>query len=862
MSIAVEVGLLSGKTAAVQADLDETVQTLQRRAQIALGAGKGRLLDSSGDVLDGCAPMKTARVANGDSLTLHVSRVQVQATRGAFAAILGDGSVVTWGHDAFGGDSRAVQDPAQLKNVQLVQTWLFGFAAILGDGSVVTWGPRVRGMTAVVCRDSVQQVQASESAFAAILADGSVVTWGDAGCGGDSRAVQGQLKNVQQVQASSRSFAAILADGSVVTWGDAAHGGDSGAVQGQLTNVLQVQASDGAFAAILGDGSVVTWGDPGRGGDSSAVQKQLKNVRQVQASSRAFAAILADGSVVTWGDAGHGGDSRAVQGQLRNVQQVQASASAFAAILLDGSVVTWGDADYGGDSSSVQEVGVRLLALALWYWGLRDIKGEDARACSEPIFQSKLAAPEWTGFVVKIVPKKHQNFIELVKTRSTHANALTNVPDILLMQGNCIPCALWHVVPLSRPAVVAAMSNTSSAKNMDAKSAGYRDYRSVASMCAVDLTGCLGLPGTHVKSFMLHYEGNGVPHSVAVRVDASGVGVTIIDGATVYKLNMATLREIHCAAVDHATILSYWKRDPQDKGGDKSATLLDMVAGAGDDPNDSDGDDSDGHEEGHPVEFANRLSFDDDNVPVFNDHILESLEKETNDVKVILALYDHVRTVSTRCHMAALDIATAPILVNKMETMNKILMDQVVDALTQNFSADQLRAVVHVGTDQPSEKLFNQMKEICPSMRSLTLDPIHLAIVYEYGFWNKRSPGSKQLRRILRKCITIDAGLGQHQWGAFYDGTYAHPLSEREMQYREMITDASMDLIEANNLLDGLDTNIPFADRLEFIKCLAALCKRYPAEVTRKIADNVLKKPASKRIHTLRSAGVKSQRQG
>ena len=237
-----------------------------------------------------------------------------------------------------------------------------------------------------------------------------------------------------------------------------------------------------------------------------------------------------------------------------------------------------------------------------------------------------------TGFVVKIVPKKHQNFIQMLKTRGTHANALTNVPDILLMQGNCIPCALWHVVPLSRPAVVAAMSNTSSAKNVDAKSAGYRDYRSVASMCGVDLIGCLGLPGTHVKSFMLHYEGNGVPHSVAVRVDASGVGVTIIDGATVYKLNMATLREIHCAAVDHATILSYWKRDPQDKGGDKSTTLLDMVAGAGDDPNDSDGDDSEGHEEGHPVELANRLSFDDENVPVFKDHILESLEKETNDV--------------------------------------------------------------------------------------------------------------------------------------------------------------------------------------------------------------------------------------
>ena len=52
-----------------------------------------------------------------------------------------------------------------------------------------------------------------------------------------------------------------------------------------------------------------------------------------------------------------------------------------------------------------------------------------------------------------------------------------------------------------------------------------------------------------------------------------------IDGATVHKLNMTTLREIHCAAVDHATMISYWKKDPQDKSSGKSALLLDMVAG-------------------------------------------------------------------------------------------------------------------------------------------------------------------------------------------------------------------------------------------------------------------------------------------
>ena len=206
MSIAVEVSLLSGKTATVQADLDETVEVLTQRAQIALGVGKGRLLDSSGVVLDGCAATKKARVQNGDSLTLQVSRVQVQFTGYSFAAILGDGSVVTWGA-GFDGDNSATQ--VRPKNVQQIQ---------------------------------------ARSAFAAILGDGSVLTWGDADFGGDSSAVQSQLKTVQQIQAASSAFAAILGDGSVVTWGQTDLGGDSSGVQGQLKNVLQIQANVAAFA--------------------------------------------------------------------------------------------------------------------------------------------------------------------------------------------------------------------------------------------------------------------------------------------------------------------------------------------------------------------------------------------------------------------------------------------------------------------------------------------------------------------------------------------------------------------------------------------------------------------------------------
>ena len=57
------------------------------------------------------------------------------------------------------------------------------------------------------------------------------MSWGAADEGGDSSAVQEQLKNVQQVQSTQRAFAAILENGSVVSWGCADEGGDRSAVQ-------------------------------------------------------------------------------------------------------------------------------------------------------------------------------------------------------------------------------------------------------------------------------------------------------------------------------------------------------------------------------------------------------------------------------------------------------------------------------------------------------------------------------------------------------------------------------------------------------------------------------------------------------
>ena len=122
MSISVDVHLLSGKRAAVEVEAGASAESLKRRAQSALSASRGRLLNSSGEVLERAQTVTEAQLRSGDVLTLHVNQVQLKAIRNghsaAFAALLGDGSVVTWGDADYGGDSSAVQE--QLRDVQQI----------------------------------------------------------------------------------------------------------------------------------------------------------------------------------------------------------------------------------------------------------------------------------------------------------------------------------------------------------------------------------------------------------------------------------------------------------------------------------------------------------------------------------------------------------------------------------------------------------------------------------------------------------------------------------------------------------------------------------------------------------------------
>ena len=193
---------MSGRSVQIAITAESSLLKVKLQAQDALQVGRGVLRNLQGQLLDMRQTVGEAGLQPGDTVTLHLRQTAiVGGVNDAFAAIMGDGCVVTWGNSSRGGDSSLVRE-------QLIH---------------------------------VEHVRAAGWAFAAILETGSVVTRGDPKGGGDSSDVQQQLKNVQHMQATSRAFAALLEDQSVVAWGDPEYGGDSSTVQQQLKNVLLIQ---------------------------------------------------------------------------------------------------------------------------------------------------------------------------------------------------------------------------------------------------------------------------------------------------------------------------------------------------------------------------------------------------------------------------------------------------------------------------------------------------------------------------------------------------------------------------------------------------------------------------------------------
>ncbi|MEI7521763.1 MAG: hypothetical protein WCK40_10520, partial [Thermoleophilia bacterium] len=151
--------------------------------------------DSACTPSDACEPAPVGSLSDGV--------VALFANDRAFAALKQDGSVVAWGDPLYGGDPSCTLDgctaaPAGSLSGGVTQIMSTGpvtpgqggaFVARKQDGSVVTWGATATGgdSSAPVggALTGVSQVFSNETTGAAVREDGSVATWGAAENGGD-----------------------------------------------------------------------------------------------------------------------------------------------------------------------------------------------------------------------------------------------------------------------------------------------------------------------------------------------------------------------------------------------------------------------------------------------------------------------------------------------------------------------------------------------------------------------------------------------------------------------------------------------------------------------------------------------------
>ena len=174
----VYVALMSGRSVQLEVKMGQRLMDVKLRAQTALQTGNGILRNFQGRILDERETLGQAGLKPGDTLTLQVRQTAVAGGRSAssFSSIMGDGRVVTCGHLVGRGASHPFAVQEQLRHVQNIQATAGAFAAVLEAGSVVTWGhPGFGGDSRLVQEQlsNVRFIQATvDGAFAAVYTMG------------------------------------------------------------------------------------------------------------------------------------------------------------------------------------------------------------------------------------------------------------------------------------------------------------------------------------------------------------------------------------------------------------------------------------------------------------------------------------------------------------------------------------------------------------------------------------------------------------------------------------------------------------------------------------------------------------------
>jgi alpha-tubulin suppressor-like RCC1 family protein len=327
-------------------------------------------------------------------------------------ALLADGTVRAWGYNGHG--RLGVSTPTTTNSTPVTVSGLFRVVAIaagaghsvalLGDGTVKTWGYNWKGQlgngttvnsitpVTVSGLSGATAITAGDNHTVALLANGTAMAWGYNSTGqlGDGTttdrltpvAVYG-LAGAVAIAAGDRHTVASLANGTVRAWGsNAYHQLGDGTTTNRLTPVTVSELSgvvaidaggvganhEGGYSvALLADGAVRAWGDNGVGqlGDGTLISRATPaavnglgaaGVTAIAGGIDHTVALLTDGTIKTWGSNANGqlGDGTTTNRSLPvTVTALGGPATAIAAgyhsvaLLASGMVRSWGLNTYG-----------------------------------------------------------------------------------------------------------------------------------------------------------------------------------------------------------------------------------------------------------------------------------------------------------------------------------------------------------------------------------------------------------------------------------------------------------------------------------------------------------------------------------
>ena len=162
----------------------------------------------------------------------------------------------------------------------------------------------------------------------------------------------------------------------------------------------------------------------------------------------------------------------------------------------------------------------------------------------------------------------------------------------------------------------------------------------------------------------------------------------------------------------------------------------------------------------------------------------------------------------------------APLL---MELIVEENSDCVATCFRKECSTDVLNSIQSIASDAPSNDFFKSMRQVCPNLWIMRLDPVHLCITYNASFWKKRTAREVTLRTIQNKWNKVDYSKPLGYWGNAFNGCNRLQVIAEEILVRNTIRSCSLPSAKAKKILKDMDPEKPWYSRLEYVEALAAL---------------------------------------